>query len=99
MKFGQIHDFLNFDAGRPSLIDAMTLKLGNKLNKFLIPLIRDEVYNNRALELLTHTRRVSILSINIIPDKSSTKKIVDLSEKYFDYLYKYVFEFDYRDYE
>ncbi|XP_043470113.1 adenylate cyclase type 10-like [Leptopilina heterotoma] len=64
--------------GRLGIAEAVHSELGNKLKLFINNSVVKEIENDRTLDNLTEIKRVTILSVNVYPNKSSVFELISL---------------------
>lgn len=72
-----------------AIVDAVSRKLIDKLRNFLVPGLVDYIEKDGLLNELCHNRRVTILSINIVPIKCTNLELLDLCDECFSNLFRY----------
>ncbi|KAK0164573.1 hypothetical protein PV328_003188 [Microctonus aethiopoides] len=78
---------------RLAIVDAVSRKLIDKLRSFLVPGLVDYIEKDRLLNEFCHNRRVTILSINIVPIKCNNLDLLDLCDECFSNLFRLTSEY------
>ncbi|XP_051154780.1 adenylate cyclase type 10-like isoform X2 [Leptopilina boulardi] len=77
--------------GRLGITKAVQNGIGDKLKLFIINSVVKEIENNQSLDNLTEIKRVTILSVNVNPLKSSVLELIKFIDDCYIQISKYCF--------
>ncbi|XP_054014719.1 adenylate cyclase type 10-like [Hylaeus anthracinus] len=81
-------DLMPFRA-RVSTFEALKRRLGVFLETYMMASVLDQIVKDRPLEYLTEVKRVTVVSINVLPSKCSDYELISMVDQLYNLLQKY----------